>query len=66
MFIFCFLKYKLSCRWANHMHRVLKRFIETKVPPGFLIQPSSLSRRVVLWNKLKDIAKADIYKIYQG
>jgi hypothetical protein len=22
------------CRWANHPHRVLKRFIETKVPPG--------------------------------
>jgi hypothetical protein len=24
----------LSCRCANHPHRVLKRFIETKVPPG--------------------------------
>jgi hypothetical protein len=22
------------CRWANHPLRVLKRFIETKVPPG--------------------------------
>jgi hypothetical protein len=22
------------CRWANRPHRVLKRFIETKVPPG--------------------------------
>jgi hypothetical protein len=22
------------CRWTNHPHRVLKRFIETKVPPG--------------------------------
>jgi hypothetical protein len=22
------------CRWTNHLHRVLKRFIETKVPPG--------------------------------
>jgi hypothetical protein len=22
------------CRWANHPHRVLKRFIETKVSPG--------------------------------
>jgi hypothetical protein len=21
-------------RWTNHPHRVLKRFIETKVPPG--------------------------------
>jgi hypothetical protein len=23
-----------TCRWTNHPHRVLKRFIETKVPPG--------------------------------
>jgi hypothetical protein len=22
------------CRWTNHLHRVLKRFKETKVPPG--------------------------------
>jgi hypothetical protein len=22
------------CCWANHLHRVLKRYIETKVPPG--------------------------------
>jgi hypothetical protein len=22
------------CRWTNHPHRVLKGFIETKVPPG--------------------------------
>jgi hypothetical protein len=22
------------CRWTNHPHRVLKRFIETKVQPG--------------------------------
>jgi hypothetical protein len=22
------------CHWTNHPHRVLKRFIETKVPPG--------------------------------
>jgi hypothetical protein len=23
-----------ACRWANHLHRVLKRFIERKVPRG--------------------------------
>jgi hypothetical protein len=23
-----------ACRWTNHPHRVLKLFIETKVPPG--------------------------------
>jgi hypothetical protein len=26
-------KYHFTCRWANHPHRVLKRFIKTKVPP---------------------------------
>jgi hypothetical protein len=25
---------RVHCRWANHPHRVLKRYIETKVPPG--------------------------------
>jgi hypothetical protein len=24
----------LEKRWVNHPHRVLKRFTETKVPPG--------------------------------
>jgi hypothetical protein len=30
---FKYLRYN-TCRWANHLHRILKRFIETKVPPG--------------------------------
>jgi hypothetical protein len=31
--VYCTWK-KHACRWANHPHRVIKRFTETKVPPG--------------------------------
>jgi hypothetical protein len=33
------------CRWTNHPHRVLKRLIETKVPPGTMAQTGTGKER---------------------
>jgi hypothetical protein len=42
------------CRWANHPHRVLKRFIETMVPPGTpdaVLAQTGTGKKKSTWNK---------------
>jgi hypothetical protein len=54
------------CRWANHPHRVVKRFIETKVPPGtpdaVMAQRGNGREEGKIWKQYQDNISIDSLK----